>query len=80
MQNIAFDFKSFYLHFLCQKAHLARQYNGSDEAKAFQENGSEIMLQQLKLVPFGSGFQCGRARSRNLAGGNPVPEGRPATG
>jgi hypothetical protein len=52
MQNIAFDFKSFYLHFLCQKAHLARQYNGSDEAKAFQENGSEIMLQQLKLVPF----------------------------
>jgi len=54
MQNIAFDFESFYLYFLCQKPHFARQSNGSDEAKAFQENGSEIMLQQLKLVPFRS--------------------------
>jgi hypothetical protein len=28
----------------------------------------------------GSCLKCGRARSRNLAGANPAPEGRPATG
>ena len=28
----------------------------------------------------GSGLKCGRARSRNLAGANPAPEGWPSTG
>jgi len=31
-------------------------------------------------VSVGSGLECGRARSRNPAGGIPAPEGWPATG
>ena len=42
-----------------------------------QEIGKEAKL----WIPYPvSDRQCGRARSRNLAGENPVPEGWPATG
>ena len=43
-------------------------------------NFGNIWFLSLIAVLFGTVLMCGRARSCNPAGGNPAPEGRPATG
>jgi hypothetical protein len=52
MHNTALRFRVFYLRSLYQKHHSVQQKNGSDEAYAFKEIGSKIVLRQLKLAPF----------------------------
>jgi len=44
------------------------------------QKGDVLQIISFGTETLGSGLQCGRARSRNLAGENPAPEGRPATG